>query len=113
MDIVRVIRMFIRSPRTMGVIPTIENLYQIIVIVPGTPGCRHQTPTVGACCLGNEREEDCQANGSVKRNLFLSLIDKYFAEKIHCKDLSLKYLAPNKALFSFPAPGSGNPVMTT
>ena len=41
---------------TMGVIPTIENLYQIIVIVSGTPGCRHQTATVGACCLGNERE---------------------------------------------------------
>ena len=57
--------------------------------------------------------EDCLANGSVKRNLFLLLIDKYFAEKIHCKDLSLKYLAPDKALFSFPAPGSGNPVMTT
>ena len=57
--------------------------------------------------------EDCLANGSVKRNLFSLLIDKYFAEKIHCKDLSLKYLAPDKALFSFPAPGSGNPVMTT
>ncbi len=45
----------------------------------------------------------------MKRNLFLSLIDKYFAEKIHCKDLSFKYLAPNKALFSFPALGVWEP----
>ncbi len=43
------------ASRTMGVIPTIENLYQIIFIVPGTPGCRHQTPTTVGLLFGRER----------------------------------------------------------
>ena len=39
----------------MDVIPTIENLYQIIVIVPGSPGCQPQTATVGLLFGKRER----------------------------------------------------------